>query len=169
MTQIEVAAAASDMTGLVARIHDGVVISASFSKVVRAQKDKHGVYDALAAYFAGDVDALDAITVHSEGTPFQESVWKALRTIPAGETATYGEIAAQIGDPGAARAVGMANASNPIPLIVPCHRVVRTGGALGGFGGGVELKRALLDFERSSRAAFERRSQPDLFAAHAAT
>ena len=133
--------------GLVVRIDDGAVVSASFSKVPRRQRDSHGIADLLAAYFDGDVDVLEKIDVRAEGTPFQRKVWDALRTIPAGETASYGEIAAQIGEPGAARAVGMANASNPIPLIVPCHRVIRTGGKLGGYGGGLPLKRALLDHE----------------------
>jgi O-6-methylguanine DNA methyltransferase len=148
MSNIDIAAVSSPMTGLVARIDDGVVISASFSsKVTRPQHDSSGVYEVLAAYFDGDVDALDDIPVRMDGTLFQLKVWKALREIPAGETASYGEIATQIGEPGAARAVGMANASNPIPIIVPCHRVVRTGGKLGGYGGGLPLKRALLDHE----------------------
>jgi methylated-DNA-[protein]-cysteine S-methyltransferase len=109
------------------------------------------VHDVLAAYFAGDVDALDSLAVRADGTPFQQSVWKELRLVRAGETASYGEIAERIGSPTAARAVGMANATNPIALIVPCHRIVRTGGALGGYYYGVETKRWLLDHEATHR------------------
>jgi methylated-DNA-[protein]-cysteine S-methyltransferase len=81
------------------------------------------------------------------GTPFERSVWDALQQIPYGETRTYGEIAAGLGDRGAARAVGSANHKNPIPIVIPCHRVVRSGGGLGGYGGGLELKRKLLNLE----------------------
>jgi methylated-DNA-[protein]-cysteine S-methyltransferase len=147
MSLIESAAVSSPFMGLTVRVVEGVVVSASFARSPRPQRDGFGVYDLLVAYFEGEVDALDEIETHADGTPFQLKVWEALRTIPAGETATYGEIAAQVGEPGAARAVGMANAANPIPLIVPCHRVVRAGGKLGGYGGGLPLKRALLDHE----------------------
>lgn len=82
-----------------------------------------------------------------EGTPFDKRVWSALLEIPYGGTATYGEIAAEIGSPGAARAVGAANHRNPIPIVVPCHRVVAASGRLGGYGGGLALKRRLLDLE----------------------
>ena len=81
------------------------------------------------------------------GTAFQQKVWRELRRIPVGRTASYGEIARRIGMPGAARAVARACASNPLPLAVPCHRVVRSDGELGGYGGGVERKRALLERE----------------------
>ena len=101
------------------------------------------------AYFVdGDVDAIDAIDVDARGTSFQHKVWDALRRIPAGETASYVEIARAIGVPGASRAVGTANASNPIAVIVPCHRVVRADGSIGGYGGGVERKRWLLSHEQ---------------------
>ncbi len=89
------------------------------------------------------------ITLH--GTPFDMRVWSALLAIPYGETATYGEIARKIGRPGAARAVGMANHRNPIPLVVPCHRVVAAGGKLGGYGGGLAMKRELLNLETRAR------------------
>jgi O-6-methylguanine DNA methyltransferase len=147
MSSIESAAVSCSFMGLVARIEDGVVVSASFAKQPRTRKDSYGIHDLLVAYFDGDVDVLEKIETRAAGTEFQHKVWAALRTIPAGETATYGDIAAQVGEPGAARAVGMANASNPIPLIVPCHRVVRAGGKLGGYGGGLPLKRDLLDHE----------------------
>jgi methylated-DNA-[protein]-cysteine S-methyltransferase len=83
-----------------------------------------------------------------QGTDFQVSVWKALQTIPAGETRSYGEIAAQIGKPKACRAVGMANHNNPVAIVVPCHRVVGWDGSLTGYGGGLPLKRYLLDLEK---------------------
>ncbi len=85
--------------------------------------------------------------VSALGTPFFSAVWDQLRRIPFGETRTYGEIAAALGQPGAARAVGSANHHNPVPLVIPCHRVVAADGTLGGFGGGVELKRQLLELE----------------------
>lgn len=78
------------------------------------------------------------------GTPFQRSVWEAMRSIPHGDTVTYAELAQRVGRPGAARAVGQAVGSNPVPLLIPCHRVVGSGGGLGGFGGGLPLKRTLL-------------------------
>ena len=85
------------------------------------------------------------------GTPFEREVWSELCRIPYGETRSYGEIAARLGKSGAARAVGRANGSNPIPIIVPCHRVIQEGGSLGGYGGGVWRKRWLLHHERTHR------------------
>lgn len=82
------------------------------------------------------------------GTEFQIRVWRKLAEIPYGETWTYGELARRVGRPGASRAVGAANGANPLPLILPCHRVVASGGKLGGFGGGLDAKRRLLAFER---------------------
>lgn len=86
-------------------------------------------------------------------TDFQQRVWKALLTIPYGETRSYGEIADQIGAPGAARAVGLANGHNPIAIIVPCHRVIGASGKLTGYGGGINRKRALLELEKSRAPA----------------
>lgn len=102
---------------------------------------------ALEAYFAGDLAALDGVTTRPEGTEFQLQVWAALRTIPAGATASYGEIAAQIGQKGAARAVGAANNRNPVAIVIPCHRVIGANGALVGYGGGLERKLLLLRHE----------------------
>lgn len=82
-----------------------------------------------------------------EGTAFQQEVWKLLREIPAGQTATYGDLAKRLGKPGSSRAVGAANGANPIPIIVPCHRVVGSDGTLTGYAGGLEMKRALLRHE----------------------
>ena len=85
--------------------------------------------------------------IRTAGTAFEEQVWNAVRRIPFGTTATYGAIARRLGRPGAARAVGSANGRNPIPIVIPCHRVVAAGGGLGGYGGGLELKRRLLALE----------------------
>jgi methylated-DNA-[protein]-cysteine S-methyltransferase len=81
------------------------------------------------------------------GTDFQKSVWHCISTIPYGQTRTYGQIARELGNPDAARAVGMANRANPIPIVVPCHRVVQSNGKLGGYSGGLHLKDALLRLE----------------------
>ena len=100
----------------------------------------------LEEYFAGIRKAFD-IPLSMKGTEFQMEDWKALCTIPYGETRTYGQIAAQIGRPKASRAVGMANHNNPISVIVPCHRVIGVGGKLVGYGGGLDVKEALLTLE----------------------
>jgi len=104
---------------------------------VRAQLD---------AYFAGTREAFD-LPLAPAGTSFQLAVWAQLRAIPFGETRTYGELAVRLGQPTAARAVGLANGDNPIAVIVPCHRVIGADGSLTGFGGGLERKRILLDLE----------------------
>jgi methylated-DNA-[protein]-cysteine S-methyltransferase len=106
------------------------------------------VRDALARYFEGDLHALDSLPLDGAGTDFQRRVWSALRTIPAGETRSYAELAAQIGSPKAMRAVGLANGRNPISLVVPCHRVIGADGSLTGYAGGLERKRWLLGHER---------------------
>lgn len=102
---------------------------------------------AIDAYFAGDRRALDGITVRTGGTEFQRQVWAALRTIPAGETRSYGQLAAAIARPKAVRAVGLANGANPVGIIVPCHRVIGANGTLTGYAGGVERKKWLLEHE----------------------
>jgi len=99
------------------------------------------------AYFAGDLCAIDRIDCATHGTPFQQQVWNALRTIPAGTTLSYGALAVRIGNASAVRAVGLANGANPIALIVPCHRVIGTDGSLTGYGGGLDRKRWLLAHE----------------------
>ena len=106
----------------------------------------------LESYFAGERTEFD-LELELLGTPFQRSVWAALLTIPYGETRSYGEIAAQIGSPGAFRAVGLANGHNPIGIIVPCHRVIGSNGSLTGYGGGLDRKRALLALEKSRNPA----------------
>ncbi|MDR3703697.1 MAG: methylated-DNA--[protein]-cysteine S-methyltransferase [Candidatus Sulfopaludibacter sp.] len=105
----------------------------------------------LDEYFAGDLAGLDRIAVDTGGTPFQQSVWRLLRLIPPGTTATYGELAAKLNSPGAARAVGLANGSNPVAIVVPCHRVIGAGGKLVGYGGGLDRKRWLLSHESGGR------------------
>lgn len=104
---------------------------------------------ALRAYLAGELTALDRVRVDAAGTPFQERVWAALRRIPAGATASYGEIARAVGAPRAVRAVGRANALNPVSLVIPCHRVVRSDGELCGYAGGLARKQWLLAHEAS--------------------
>jgi methylated-DNA-[protein]-cysteine S-methyltransferase len=102
----------------------------------------------LEEYFTGDRTEFD-LELDMVGTVFQRKVWGALLTIPFGETRSYGEIACQIGAPGAFRAVGLANGHNPIGIIVPCHRVIGSNGSLTGYGGGLDRKRALLEMEKS--------------------
>ena len=99
------------------------------------------------SYFGGDLSAFDGVEVRTGGTAFQRSVWKALRDIPAGETRSYGQLAAAIGAPTAVRAVGLANGANPVGVIVPCHRVIGSSGKLTGYAGGLERKRWLLAHE----------------------
>jgi methylated-DNA-[protein]-cysteine S-methyltransferase len=113
----------------------------------RVVRDPAGARTALAAYFEGDLTALDRVQTDPGGTPFQRRVWDALRAIPVGTTVTYSEIAARVGSPGAARAAGGANACNPVAIVVPCHRVVAAGGKLGGYAGGLGMKRWLLEHE----------------------
>jgi methylated-DNA-[protein]-cysteine S-methyltransferase len=110
--------------------------------------DPDGVVDRLARYFAGDLAALDAIAVDPGGTPFQCAVWAALRTVPAGRTISYRDLARAIGAPAAVRAVGAANGANPVGIVIPCHRAVGADGSLTGYGGGLERKRWLLAHER---------------------
>ncbi len=105
----------------------------------------------LDAYFDGTLTDF-GLPLAPAGTPFQRQVWAALCDIAYGSTTTYGELAAAIGRPGAARAVGLANGRNPIAIVVPCHRVIGAGGRLTGYAGGLERKRWLLDHERAQRA-----------------
>ncbi|MFH1861856.1 MAG: methylated-DNA--[protein]-cysteine S-methyltransferase [bacterium] len=107
------------------------------------------VISSLNAYFESGVPFPEDIPLDLSGSPFQQKVWSALHVIPHGKTYSYGEIAAQVGSPKAARAVGSACGANPIPLLVPCHRVITSDGRLGGYGGGLHIKRKLLDLESS--------------------
>lgn len=105
----------------------------------------------LEAYFAGTLQEFD-LPLRPRGTPFQEQVWKALLSIPYGTTTSYAELARRIGRPGSVRAVGQANAHNPISIVVPCHRVIGADGSLTGYGGGLDRKSALLFFEAAVKA-----------------
>jgi O-6-methylguanine DNA methyltransferase len=122
-----------------ARYLAGAVAVEGAAILQRAQEQLH-------AYFAGRRRAWD-LPLDIYGTPFQQAVWKLLLDIPYGETRSYAQLAAALGRPGAARAVGQANGANPLPIVVPCHRVVQADGSLGGYGGGLALKRALLELE----------------------
>ena len=117
--------------------------------VMEPVSDPCGVADRLRDYFAGNLDALDAIAVDPGGTEFQRAVWAELRRIPCGRTVSYGDLARSIGAPDAVRAAGAANGANPISIVVPCHRVIGADGRLVGYGGGVERKRWLLAHERA--------------------
>lgn len=108
---------------------------------------------ALEAYFKGEIAAIESIRTLARGTEFQLLVWAALRGISAGSTLSYGALAAKIGRPAAVRAVGAANGANPIPVVVPCHRVIGADSSLTGFGGGLERKRWLLTHERTHAAS----------------
>lgn len=110
----------------------------------RAPKD---VREPLEAYFEGELTAIEPLRVETGGTPFQREVWTALRAIPAGDTMSYGALAAKIARPAAVRAVGLANGANPVGVVVPCHRVIGANASLTGYGGGIERKRWLLTHE----------------------
>jgi methylated-DNA-[protein]-cysteine S-methyltransferase len=113
-----------------------------------AEDELSEIGDRLRRYFAGQAVSFDDLTLDmSQATPFQRRVWEVTRAIPRGQTRTYGEIARQVGSPRAARAVGQEMANNPWPVIVPCHRVLGSEGRLTGFGGGLEMKRRLLEME----------------------
>jgi methylated-DNA-[protein]-cysteine S-methyltransferase len=114
---------------------------------LRASAEMTGLTGALAAYFGGDPAAVDALPVGVFGTEFQRRVWQALRAIPAGRTLSYGALARRIGQPAAVRAVGLANAANPVGIVVPCHRVIGADGTLTGYGGGLDRKGWLLAHE----------------------
>ncbi len=107
----------------------------------------------LAAYFGGRRRSFD-LELAPEGTPFQREVWSALSEIPYGNTVSYSELARRIGRPSATRAVGAANGRNPLPIVVPCHRVIGANGSLTGFGGGIAIKRRLLELEAASVSLF---------------
>jgi methylated-DNA-[protein]-cysteine S-methyltransferase len=109
---------------------------AQFAEVIRQLRE----------YFSGERKKFD-LPLAPEGTDFQLDVWRSLRTIPYGETISYSQLAKRIGNPKAVRAVGLANGCNPIPIIIPCHRVIGSDGSLTGFGGGLSTKRKLLDLE----------------------
>jgi len=110
-------------------------------------EDPGGVASRLERYFRGDLQALEEVAVDPGGTDFQRDVWLKLREIPAGRTWSYADLARAVGRPAAVRAVGAANGANPIPLVLPCHRVIGTDGRLTGYGGGLPRKEWLLHHE----------------------
>ena len=114
---------------------------------ISAGRDPGGLTKAISAYFAGDIAVIDTLPVETTGTPFQRSVWRALRGIGSGTTITYAELAQRIGSPRAVRAAGLANGQNPIGVVLPCHRVIGSNGTLTGYGGGLPRKKWLLEHE----------------------
>ncbi len=145
-------------TPLAVRISHGSVVEVLLN--ARAEREptrgtESRVAGEFSEYFAGQRRTFD-FPIDLHGTPFEMEVWTALQNIPYGSTVTYGELAAGLGKPGAARAIGSANGRNPIPIVVPCHRVIAAGGKLGGYGGGLTLKRQLLDLEAGQRQLPER-------------
>jgi methylated-DNA-[protein]-cysteine S-methyltransferase len=115
----------------------------------RARRDVAGLRDVLTRYFGGEVAAIDTVAVELNGSEFQKRVWQALRRIPHGSTLSYAALAKRIGAPAAVRAVGAANGSNPVALVVPCHRVIGSDGTLTGYGGGLDRKAWLLNHEHA--------------------
>jgi methylated-DNA-[protein]-cysteine S-methyltransferase len=117
---------------------------------LKPTRNPHGLASALQSYFAGELQSIRSLPVETAGTGFQRDVWHALRKISCGTTISYAELAKRIGRPSAIRAVGLANGSNPVGVVVPCHRVIGANGSLTGYGGGIERKRWLLQHEGCS-------------------
>lgn len=135
-----------DFSGCESRME--MLLARRYSNVeLRRGSDPLGVRRLLEDYFAGNLHAFDRVPVRTGGSAFQESVWKTLRAIPAGETRSYGAIATRIQRPQAARAVGHASSLNPVAIVVPCHRVIGASAALTGYAGGLERKQWLLHHE----------------------
>jgi methylated-DNA-[protein]-cysteine S-methyltransferase len=124
---------------------------------LESARNPGGLSKAIVSYFAGEFHAIDSLPVQTAGTPFQQEVWRALRQIPCGTTISYAQLAEQIGHPKAVRAVGLANGSNPVPIVVPCHRVIGSDGSLTGYGGGMERKRWLLEHEKCAGPVSQKR------------
>lgn len=140
-----------EQEGAIVRIHfdgDGAPVGMETWPIDTDNAVLLAAREQLAAYFAGTRTCFELPMAFIEGTAYQKKVWQALIDIPYGETRTYGDIAAVVGNPRAARAVGGANHANPIPIVVPCHRVIGKNGKLTGFGGGLDKKEALLALER---------------------
>ena len=119
---------------------------AGFKQIHADQGVNRGVSEEITAYFAGTVTRFSS-PVYLQGSPFDMKVWEALQRIPLGETRSYQDIAHQVGNPKGCRAIGGANRRNPVPLLIPCHRVIKKDGGLGGFSSGTEIKKWLLHFE----------------------
>ena len=146
-------------------VHDDVLVAAGFTpaeeqyarlRTSTPLRQVSAIGDftrALSSYVGGDVVAIDPLPVEQPGGPFRQAAWKMMREVPAGETITYAELAARVGNPKAIRAAGTACAMNLIAPIVPCHRIVRTGGSLGGYYYGLPVKDWLLSHERAAASA----------------
>ena len=141
----------NDLTDLLITFSDEglhtVQFNAKDEDVIFEQSKDNEYLNQLSEYLSGTRKIFD-LTLVLVGTPFQKKVWESLQQIPYGETRTYQQVAEEIGHPRSSRAVGNANHINPIPIIIPCHRVVRSDSTLGGFGGGIDVKQKLLDLER---------------------
>jgi len=123
-------------------------LTARYGRVrLEPKLDPFGISSRIKAYLAGELGAVDDISVEPGGTPFQRDVWTALRRVPAGTTVSYAQLARTLGRPAAPRAVGGANARNPVSIVIPCHRMVGSDGSLTGYGGGLSRKRWLLGHE----------------------
>lgn len=150
--------------GIFTALADGAtVVEAAFDdrlddRPAAAGPADHPVARALAAYAGGDVGALERIVVRQPGSPFRLRAWDAMRSVPPGKTISYAELAARAGNPRAVRAAGTACATNAIPLLVPCHRIVRSDGSLGNYFYGPDVKERLLRHERGYEESFERAS-----------
>jgi methylated-DNA-[protein]-cysteine S-methyltransferase len=123
----------------------------SMQITMESRRNPFGLTSALESYFSGDLESIQSLPVSSGGTAFQQSVWRSLRSIPSGETISYGGLAKKLGIAAAVRAVGLANGANLISIVVPCHRVIGADGSLTGYGGGLHRKEWLLDHERKHR------------------
>jgi methylated-DNA-[protein]-cysteine S-methyltransferase len=137
-----------DWTDHEARMHQ--LLDRQYGKgsyTIAAARDPGGLTKAMRAYFKGDIAVIGSLPVETAGTPFQKSVWLALRKIRGGKTISYAELARRIGKPKAVRAAGLANGQNPISIVVPCHRVIGSDGSLTGYGGGLPRKQWLLEHE----------------------
>ncbi len=143
---LEIRADASGVTSI--RFLDAAPVRSAFNVTYPHLKE---AYRQLGEYFSGERSRF-SLRLNPQGTEFQRQVWDRLASVPFGTTITYGELARAIGKPGGARAVGMANNKNPLPIVVPCHRVIGTDGALVGFGAGIGIKAKLLDIEGVARA-----------------
>lgn len=153
---------ATPIGNLALLVHDDELVAAGFGDVddqyarlrdappLRHVKDLGRFTKAMTSYFAGDVTAMDTLPVRQPGGPFRQAAWKVMREVPPGQVITYSELAERAGNPRAVRAAGSACAQNLVAPIVPCHRIVRTGGALGGYYYGLDAKSWLLQHERRS-------------------
>lgn len=135
------------------RVGRGLAKRFDAEQVRYVDRDVVGVGRAIARYFAGDSRAFTAVDLDAVGTPFQQRVWAALQEVAPGETISYRELAIQIGARDAVRAVGTASGANPVCLAIPCHRMIRSDGSLGGYAGGLDRKSWLLDHELAHRDA----------------